>query len=261
MNSKTKTDSVVHCQIVRSISVINILICDDDLGFLKRMQNLVEIFLGTKGIKATLYTFSDAQKISPQILKSIDIAFLDIDFEQKHFNGLDLAKKLRFFRKDAVIIFVTNFIEYAPDGYEVQAFRYLLKRQINDGFPQYLDLAISHLKRERDTVKFQISGEIIDVPLVDILYFEVYQHSVTMHLRKNGQKSSYKFYASLSDLEERLSSRGFLRVHNSYLVNMQYILKFQCRQVTLQGGVQLRVSEKNYAENKQKYLLWRGWQG
>ena len=71
---------------------------------------------------------------------------------------------------------------------------------------------------------------------------------------------SYVFYASLSELENKLESHGFLRIHKSYLVNMKYISKFQCREALLENGSILRVSEKNYSENKRKYLLWKGWQ-
>ncbi len=70
------------------------------------------------------------EEISTQILSSADIAFLDVDYSGKNYNGMDIARKLRSLRKDTVIIFVTNFIEYAPEGYEVQAFRYILKREI-----------------------------------------------------------------------------------------------------------------------------------
>lgn len=263
MNAKEVCEQVTCCQIVRDNPMIGILICDDDLVFLERMHTFVAAFFRSKNIKVKIYTYLDAQKISPQIYKSVDIALLDVDFENECYNGMDIARLLRTYRKDSVIIFVTNFIEYAPEGYEVQAFRYILKRQLDSDLFQYLTLAISQLKCVRDTIKFQVNGEIFDVPLVDVLYLEVCQHNVTIFL-KTGQSSkphkAYSFYATLTDLEVQLSNRGFLRIHKSYLVNMQHITKFQCREVILSNGRSLRVSEKNYAENKKKYLLWKGWQ-
>ena len=242
--------------------MISVLICDNDLDFLGKVCKLVESFFHTKNIKFKLHAYSDAQNISQQIFKSIDIALLDIDFENESYNGLDIARSLRAHRKDSVIIFVTNYIEYAPEGYEVQAFRYVLKRQCDSDLEKYLSLALSQLKVARDTIKFQINGEIIDVPLADILYLEVSQHNVTLFM-KTDQRSkpvkTYSFYASLTDLETELSNRGFLRIHKSYLVNMRHISKFQCREVMLDNGVALRASEKNYAGNKKKYLLWKGW--
>lgn len=255
------SEPVTCCQYARREAMIGVLICDDDLSFLEKMQAMVEKYFRSKNIKAKVYAYSDAEKISTQIYKCIDIALLDVDFESVHYNGMDVARSLRSLRKDSIIIFITNFIEYAPEGYEVQAFRYVLKRNLGTDLSLYLSLAISQMELVRDTIKFQINGEIIDVPLIDILYFEVYQHNVTLFLQ-TGQstksQTSYSFYASLSDLETQLSSRGFLRVHKSYLVNMKHIVKLQCREVALDNGETLRVSEKYYSENKRKYLLWKG---
>lgn len=263
MDTRRECELVTCCQIVRYHPMIGVLICDNDLFFLEHVRSLAEAYFRSQRINVKLYTYSNAQNISPQIYKSVDIALLDVDFESNDYNGLDIARSLRVYRQDSVIIFVTNFIEYAPEGYEVQAFRYILKRQLGSDLCKYLTLATSQLKCVRETVKLQINGEIIDVPLPDILYFEVCQHNVTILLkndRSSKPKKAYSFYASLTDLETQLSARGFLRTHKSYLVNMQHITKFQCREITLDNRITLRVSEKNYAENKKKYLLWKGWQ-
>lgn len=75
------------------------------------------------------------ERIPDSILSGCDIAFLDIDFEGKRYNGIDIARRIRSKRKDAVIIFVTNYIEYAPEGYEINAFRYVLKSEISRKLP------------------------------------------------------------------------------------------------------------------------------
>lgn len=263
MDIKKECELVTCCQIAGESLMIGVLICDNDLNFLEAMRASVDAYFQSKDIKVRIFAYSDAQLVSPQIFKCIDIALLDVDFENENYNGMDIAKNLRSFRKDSVIIFITNFIEYAPEGYEVQAFRYLLKKQLRTDLTHCLTLAITQLKCVRDTIKFQINGELFDIPLADILYLEVCQHNVTIFLNTpSGSKTqkAYSFYATLSDLEAQLSNRGFLRIHKSFLVNMQHIIKFQCREATLDNGATLRVSEKNYAENKKKYLLWKGWQ-
>lgn len=162
---------------------------------------------------------------------------------------------------DTVILFVTNFIEYAPSGYEVRAFRYILKRDLNADLKAALPLALKQLNQE--TLPIQVNGEIIKIPLEDILYLEVQQHNVTVvtrTVRPDHKQREYDFYGSLSELEERLEPLGFLRIHKSYLVNMKHLKKFQCREAMLDNGMTLRVGEKSYAENKQKFLLWKGWQ-
>lgn len=241
--------------------MLSILICDDDTTVLSAIRATTKSVLKELDKKARIHTFTDAASISEQILSGCDIAFLDIDFDCASCNGMDIARKLRSLRSDAVIIFVTNFIEYAPEGYEVQAFRYILKRDIKTDLKAVLPLALKQLNQE--TLPIQTNGEIIKVPLDDILYLEVQQHNVTVVTRKltsERKQKEYSFYATLSDLEERLEPMGFLRIHKSYLVNMKHLKKLQCREATLDNGVILRVGEKSYAEKKQKYLLWKGWQ-
>lgn len=241
--------------------MLSILICDDDARMIAIMRVTTESVLKEAEKKAKIHTFTDAACISEQILSGCDIALLDIDFAGAEYNGMDIARKLRSLRSDAVIIFVTNFIEYAPEGYEVQAFRYILKRDLEVDLKAILPLALKQLNQE--TLPIHVNGEVIKVPLDDILYLEVKQHNVTVVTRKmtvDRKPKEYNFYASLSDLKERLEPLGFLRIHKSYLVNMKHLKKFQCREATLDNGMTLRVGEKSYAENKQKFLLWKGWQ-
>lgn len=242
-------------------SMLNILICDDDVRMIATMKAVTEGVLCEADKKAKIHTFTDAVSISEQRLSACDIALLDIDFDGAAYNGMDIARRLRTLSCDAVIIFVTNFIEYAPEGYEVQAFRYILKRDLETDLKAILPLALKQLNRE--TLPIQVNSEIIKVPLDDILYLEVQQHNVTVVTQKmavDRKPKEYCFYATLSEMEERLEPKGFLRIHKSYLVNMKHLKKFQCREATLDNGMTLRVGEKSYAENKQKFLLWKGWQ-
>lgn len=240
--------------------MVSIVICDDEAYVGKKMKTIVDAVLSEAQIKAKVQTYSNPNLLSNIILSGCDIALLDIDYEDKSYNGMDVAKKIRSLRSDAIIIFVTNYIEYAPEGYEVNAFRYVLKKNLEQELRPSLAAALH--QRNKETLKLQINGEFFEILLDDLQYLEVQQHSVTAHLKeKNGNSDSreYTFYGSLSELEEKLEPHGFLRIHKSYLVNMKYLKKFQCREALLNNGKVLRVGEKSYAENKRKYLLWKGW--
>ena len=99
--------------------MLSILICDDDDGMIDTMRSIVESVLHKSGKKARIHTCTDASLVSDQLLSGCDIALLDIDLEEASYNGMDVARRMRTLRSDTVIIFVTNFIEYAPEGYEV----------------------------------------------------------------------------------------------------------------------------------------------
>jgi DNA-binding LytR/AlgR family response regulator len=120
-------------------------------------------------------------------------------------------------------------------------------------------LALDHLNEVKPTLSYTVAGEEVSVPLDDILYIESQLHFVVVHTLSDPLRSgNHTFYAGISSLENQLSQHGFLRIHKSYLVNMKHIRKFQCKFVLLTDNTQLRVSEKNYSEQKKAYLLWKG---
>lgn len=251
------------CTVERGSPVIRIIICDDDEAFLERLRNAIDSAMQDMNIKAKMHTYSRMEDIGQPILESCDIAFLDIDFVGARYNGMDIARKLRNARKDAIIIFVTNFIEYAPEGYEVQAFRYVLKLDVESKLKDYLQQAVAQLQSVCEMLKIKVNGEIIDIPLKSILYIESQLRMVLIHAQKDSSGKSvkqYSCYASLSDMEKQLEPQGFLRIQKSYLVNMTHLQRFQYREAMLDNGTILPVSEKNYAGLKQKYLYWRGFQ-
>lgn len=234
---------------------INIIACDDDSEFLDALRAKLLDVLAKLNTNADIRLFTSFYELRDEQLAACDIAFLDIDFVGHERNGLDIARKLREVNDHALIFFITNFIEYAPEGYEVQAFRYILKWDMDAVLGRYLMQALEKLSDANDTLQLQTDGAILELSYSEILYLEVLGHSVSVVT----EKESYTINASLSSFEQQLERHGFLRVHKSYLVNMRHIKKFQCRELTLSSGAVLRVSEKSYAEQKRKYLLWKGW--
>lgn len=233
---------------------LEILICDDDPDSLERTRHIAGAILEKLNRSVRFTLFQTADGISEDCLAICDIALLDVDFGEKT-TGMDLARALRKVNSRAVLIFITNFIEYAPEGYEVQAFRYILKRDLNAVLNRHLMEALELVSDASNSLKIENRGQLLELPFDGILYLEVLGHSVSIVTATE----TYTLNASLSSFENELENHGFLRVHKSFLVNMRHIRKFQCRELTLHNGTVLRVSEKGYAEQKRKYLLWKGW--
>ena len=235
-----------------------ILICDDDRRFGNDLGTAIRSILDTAGRSTQIHIYESAEDIPKQILCDCDIAFLDIDFAQNGYTGIDIARQLRSLQNHAVIIFVTNFIEYAPEGYEVQAFRYLLKTEMDKKLKLYLTQALDHLVSVKRTFPISVSGDVINIPLDDVLFMEAQLHNVIAHIADtSGGLQEYRFYSALADVEAQLHTHGFLRIHKSFLVNMKHLVKFQCKEAVLSDGTVLKVSEKNYAQQKKAYLLWK----
>lgn len=233
---------------------IVIILCDDDPLFLKELHAGLDRIFAKLNMKAVITALDSPADITPELSASCDMAFLDIDFESEDHNGIDVARTLRQVNSRALVFFVTNYIDYAPAGYEVQAFRYILKRDMADVLERYILQALENMAEDQVYLRLRAKEQTIDFPLEQISYFEVLDHYVSIH----AGSDTYTLGATLSSMESELEAHGFLRIHKSYLVNMSHIRKFRSRECVLTDGTALSVSEKNYSQQKQKYLLWKG---
>ena len=213
---------------------MNVLVCDDERQIVDSIIETLEKKTEETQVSSRFYGFSQPSQIDLSL--PYDIALLDIDMGET--NGIELARKLRAENENIVIIFITNFIQYAK-------------------LDSYFDSAVQEVLRRKQLVTISINSEIIDVPVNDILYLESHRRIIVMHLL-DEKSPAYQFYGNITELSEKIEPLGFLRIQKSYLVNMHYVEIFQYNKVQLRGGLCLAPSEKNYSELKQKYLHWRG---
>ena len=96
--------------------MLRVIICDDDVRFLATMTRIVDDIVCRFPCCVKIHSYTSFEQIGQPILASCDIALLDMDFGDKKYNGLAIARELRSLRSDAIIIFITNYIEYAPEG-------------------------------------------------------------------------------------------------------------------------------------------------
>ncbi len=233
---------------------IKIVLCDDDPAFLEELgRELLRIF-AKLNIRVKLAVFHGPGEISEDALRACDMAFLDIDYESDDCNGIDIARQLREINRKCLLFFVTNFIDYAPAGFEVHAFRYILKRDRDEVLERYILQAMETVAEGQEFLRLWDQDLVVDVPLHQIEYLEVKDHYVSIHAGENA----YILSSTLSNMEAALAPHGFLRVHNSYLVNMALIRKFRSRECLMVSGTALAVGEKSYSVQKQKYLQWKG---
>ena len=232
----------------------NILLCDDDPNFLNALDDELSRIFRKQNLDASIILLNTPQNLSADLLAACDMAFLDIDFDCVEQNGIDIARTLRQVNNHALIFFVTNYIDYAPAGYEVQAFRYILKRDMSEVLERYILQAMESMAEDQEYLRLRDKEQTVDLPLEQITYLEVLDHYVSIH---TGSEN-YTLNATLSGMESEMEEHGFLRIHKSYLVNMAHIRKFRSRECLLLDGTLLAVSEKNYSQQKQKYLLWKG---
>lgn len=234
---------------------IKVLICDDEPAFVDQMAQAIQNQPLPKEVSINITRTSQSETLTDEQLSQYQIMFLDVMMEPC--GGMELARRVRKLGNHAVLIFVTNYVQFSPEGYEVRAFRYVLKQELEKRLPSYFCDALTEILREEKVLEYSVNGEGYQIPHAKILYLESRQRMIYLHA-VNSEQAEYHFYGILEKLTEELEPDGFLRIQKSYLVNMAHIKKLNFDRVLMSNGKVLPVSQKRYSELKKRYLSWKG---
>lgn len=166
-------------------------------------------------------------------------------------DGMAAAKRIRACNSKALIVFITSSAEYVFHGYEVRAFRYILKPELSHSFPLvFREVLEELLHKQEERFCFQFDGETIALPLCDIRYFESDRRILLIHTAQQA----YKTYRKLDEVEQALKKKDFVRCHQSFLVNAHEIQKVGATALTLKTGETIPVSKRRYRETNEAFL-------
>ena len=184
--------------------------------------------------------------------KKADIILMDVRTEEE--NGIAAARQLQELFGDIKIIFTASTMEYVEDIFEVNPVFLLIKPIRQEKLYEAVDRAMNQIDtKEAQTVTLISKSFIARVRAEDIAYVESERRVLTVHSLEEDIRVNMK----LSDLEEHLPEY-FVRVHQSYLVNMYQIKLFSAKGVELLDGRSVPVSRPRYAKAKECFLQFLG---
>jgi DNA-binding LytR/AlgR family response regulator len=172
---------------------------------------------------------SAVEALKAILAQKIDLIYLDI--QMPDLNGIELARVVGVGQEKPRIIFTTAFEKYGVEGFKVDALDYLLKPFNYEEFLRTATKALSYFElinrpvpaeHANDQYLFlKVEYQWVRIALDDILYIEGLKDYVKVHL-KNDEKGVLSL-TSLKELEEKLPSRSFMRVHRSFIVALDKI--------------------------------------
>ena len=216
---------------------MRIAVCDDEELFRIEFKSVLDKVL--INAEYDIDTFSGGSSLYEAFLKNpFDLVFLDI--EMPGIDGITLAKRLRAVSENVQIVFLTSHIEYALEGYEVNALRYLVKPVDMNKLSVVLKY-IQDKKNNSRQIMIKQEGEDIVIDINDVIYME----SMDKNVRIVTSKSEYITRYNISDYEEELKNSGFLRIHRGYLISLSKVKKIVKNDVVMDGDISLPVSRSN----------------
>lgn len=182
----------------------------------------------------------------------IDLLFLDINMP--NLNGLEFSKTLPSSIK---IVFTTAYDQYAIEGFKVKALDYLLKPISYSDFLQAANRALEWFKRSEvqsssseNSIFIKSGYRIEKLEYKDILYIENQKDYVKFYLE--GQSEPISSLMNLQSLAEKLPHNKFMRVHRSFIVNLDKVKTIE-RNTIVFGKVYIPVSE-TYRSDFNKFM-------
>jgi two-component system LytT family response regulator len=194
-----------------------------------------------------------------------DLLFLDIQMPRA--DGFDVLREI-YPQVKPMIIFTTAYDQYAIRAFEVEALDYLLKPFTSARLNEAVERAMKRKNEQRDMparlarllenwkpstaplqrILVRNQGAIYFVPAREIEWIEAEEKYVLLHTR--GQ--SHMVRQNISSLEDRLKGAGFVRIHRSYLIQLEALQQLANSShgdyvAVLKSGVRLNVG-RNYRE-------------
>lgn len=200
--------------------MIKVILCEDEKNQRDIIKKYLDEIYKEINIEYRLLEFESGEGLLKEYPNNIDLILLDIQMDK--LNGMDTARKIRKFDTDVDIIFITSDSSFMQDGYEVRAYRYLLKPVRYHDLKKHISACTSNIDNKKSkyiTIKENRNGEIVRVPINKICYIETEKRCLSIHT----DKQTYVTRVNISKLEDELRKFKFYRCHRCYLVNLEKI--------------------------------------
>ncbi len=240
--------------------MINIAICDDDRPLTKNVVRLLQKISSEQGIDISCERFHDGSDLIKAVMERrmyFDLVYLDIKMEDM--DGIHTALALREAELPTLIIYISGYEEYLKDLFYTEPFRFLSKPIDIATFRQIFLDAYRRIQKRVGYFTFFYKKCRYRIPFDRIACFESKSRVIIIHLWERGTEGIYpiqdRFYGKMNEIEKQVTAQNgrFLRIHQSFLVNFNYIKALSASEAVLLDGRKFQVSEDRSKEIRTRF--------
>lgn len=231
---------------------MRVAVCDDEASFCERIREALLTVESAENIGC----FKSGDDLLFQSERTpYDVVYLDI--EMPGMNGIEVAEELKKRNQNVIIIFVSSHTSYISKTFRVDAFQFLIKEDLNrESVLSEYYRAEERYRKDHDYYTIKQNTERRRFEICKITYLE----SRNRHLYLNtADGKEYEYRGKLDRETEKLKPYHFVRVHESYLVNMAYIEIYGNDQLSLKyagKNRQFKISRRYREEVASTYNLY-----
>lgn len=202
--------------------MLKIALCDDDAVFLKELTGKIQELLRFEEKNAAIASFVNPTALTASVASGdrFDIFILDVEMPQ--IDGFKVAADLRKYQPNVALIFLTSHLQYAPEGYKVDALRFISKLNVDETLPEALQKALHTLEQQdQHSLLVQHYKNFSRVLYQNIIYVRKTARSVQIITSNQGVIKDNRGIKELFDI---LNDPRFIFVDRSYFVNLDILI-------------------------------------
>lgn len=221
---------------------IRIAIVDDFPESISQISRITEDFIQKSGIGYLIRAYESPAELLFDLDqgKYYDLYLLDVQMPGT--NGIEVAREIRGKYFDPDIIYVTDYIEYSPQAFEVNAFRYIPKIKLREKLPEALEVMLLKLKdRKCSSYIIRHYLDVIILQCRDIYYLKKEGKYVEFCCGQGTERERTTLKAVLS----KLPPEEFVEIGRGHAVNICHVMCLRQREIHLRNGEILPVSSSH----------------
>lgn len=217
---------------------MRIAIVDDIASERENLHGRLNAMLTRLALHADILEYKNGTDfLSAAVEEQFDLVFLDIYMENE--NGVDIAKELRRFDTDCLLVFTTTSTDHALDGFRVRALQYLVKPYTDEELTALFDEIIKLRPVPDRYIEVNSTGGIVRLRFQEILYAEHYQHQIYIRTADGKEIVTRQTFREFT---ERLTDERFFLCSRGTIVNLEYAEDFDRTHFILKNGKHIPVS-------------------
>ena len=212
--------------------MIQIAIIDDEKEACASLERMVEEALLSHHFKAQIHTFCDSVQFVQNYEGGFDLIFIDI--QMPNMDGMRAAEIIRAKDADVLLIFVTSMMQFAVQGYKVEAMDYIVKPVVPALLEHSLARALKKLdNRSPKHISIRSLNGLRNIDINEIVYAEMANRHLTLYTRTEA----FACVQTMNQLENELKNHGFFRCHSAFLVNIKCVKGIRGNDIDIAGRV------------------------
>lgn len=229
----------------------NIGICDDGENICTSIETMLLQYAREKKIQVDTNVWYTGESLRDYLVSGgyLDILFLDIELFKM--TGIEVGAYIRnqLDNMGLQIVYISGKASYAQQLFKTQPLDFLVKPILQAQIDEVMDMALKIVTKRNARFAFQQGKDYYYIPMGDIVYFE----SKGRKVKVVTMKAAFEFYGKLKNVMNCLSD-DFIVIHQSYIINREYVFRYTYEMVELVNGTILTISLVNRKLVRDKLL-------